>query len=188
MVDIEVIEPPLRVAVPNPASAPRMPGRCDICRKVTDLADVNLRLWLSDGTRQPGGITEATDYLVGIGQPGNDTAIRKRLKTHMRHVEAFLSDPHELAPMQRDGRVSRLIDREDVRFPTVEQRGLNLGAMAMDALMDRIESGLVEDETLIGAAKIGSAVASKKGDRAAKGIDDKLDMLARISAGVPDPA
>jgi hypothetical protein len=163
-----------------------MLSRCALCKSVADLADVNLRLWLSDGTRQPGGMKETTEYLVGIGQAGSDRAIRDRIKVHMRHVESFLDGPGDVAPMQRDSRVTRLTERPDVKFPTVEQKSLNLGSLAMDELMARIDSGMAEDETLVAAAKIGASVAGQKANRAARGADEKLDLLQRMLSGATE--
>lgn len=170
------------MAPANPGLAPKLLSRCEVCKSTADIADVNLRIWLPDGTRQPGGVIETTDYLIGIGTTGSDAAIRKRIRTHMRHVEEWLENP-VLAPMQVDDRVVRLVELADVKFPTVEQKALNVGALSLDMLGQRIQSGLVEDETLVMAAKLGASVASKKGDRAAKGADEKLDMLQRMLSG-----
>lgn len=172
----------------SPTLAP--PGRkCPVCQAVANPEDVTLRIFAADGNRIKGGIAASREYLRGMGTTGSDRTIDNRVITHRDHIEKFMRAPHPVAPMSRPEGVSRIDHREDVRFPTYEQKALNVGAQALEELSRMLDTGGWGDEaTVVAAAKIGQAVAAKKGDRAARGIDDKLDQLARLAAGMPDPA
>lgn len=166
----------------NPSLAPRN-RRCIVCNSVSDLADVNLRLLDASGNRL--GIKEAAEYMRQF--PGwhevKPATLAGRLFQHRKHVERYLRshDTAAVAPAQM-GTVTRIGEREDASWLSIQQAAMNVGRDALGLIASRLET--FEPKEQIAVARLGVSTAAKRADLEIKGHVRRSAGRMRIASGV----
>lgn len=153
--------------------------RCQICKRVAFIEDVNARLFNDAGDPQP--IAEAADYVLSIGVGMPRSSLNNSLRQHQEHVGKWLRG-EPVAP----GEVQRIeIAESPASWVSVNQQSMNMGLDALRSLAARLQAGDLEPKEEIELAKLGLNAAHKRGDiEMRRGmLRDEEDDLLRLVSG-----
>lgn len=165
--------------VANLALAPRM-ARCRVCKEVSHVEDVTMRLFDEDGGRLK--LTQATSYVRSLGMAGSDRTLWKTLGNHRDHIERWMDRGAAVAPKTPDG-VTVITERTGPsRWLDVNQAQLEVGLEASRLAMERLPE--MEDQDLVAVMRVGALAAGKRGELESRGRSlDQVDALLMLAAG-----
>lgn len=170
----------------NPVLAPRSPT-CPICRSVSSIEDVTLRLFNEDGTPVYRGRSAVAEYLTGIGIARERLTLMSWARAHQKHIEAWLQSPRALTPSEVEDGVRRIahLGEQGAHWLDVQQTGMDLGMDALRDLRVRLEAGLLEPKEEVQLAKLGVTAATARGSMEARGKGVAgIDRLLKLAAGL----
>ena len=159
--------------------------RCKVCLSIAYVEDVNARLFDAN-LDQVRDMRPAMDYARSVGMAGTDRVVRKQLRTHAAHVQAFM----EGAPVAPGaGRVTRVsVEGTPREWLHVNQQAMDIGFEALAGLYARMQAGELEPREEIELAKLGLNAAHKRGDHLTRGklLRDQAEDLLRLASGFED--
>jgi len=165
----------------NPRLSPRSTA-CSICRDVSELVDVNLRLWDEEANRIPGGTQQVARYLKSIGTAGSKRALEARAETHRDHAERYADGDRKNVAAEGEVIVPKL---GPARWLDVQQDAMDMGRSALAAALVRLDTGGMKDKDIIALAKLGVGAAGKRADLEARGRKlNQMDELLQMAAGL----
>lgn len=167
----------------NYGLAPRS-KQCWVCKSVGAPEDVTLRLLDEEGVEQP--IDDAVDYLVSCGYKATRETWRKRLASHVGHVQRSMARNtiQVITPAHLErGLVPQVAPPSgSPGWLRTTDKAVDLGDVALTTLAERLEA--MSDTDLLAAARLGQAAAAKRGDWEAKGRQlGQMDALMRLAFG-----
>jgi hypothetical protein len=179
-------DPPVLRIVPsydgaNPRLSPRSTA-CSVCRDVTELADVNLRLWDEEANRIPGGAQQVARYLASIGIAGSKRALEARVEKHRDHAERYADGERKNVSASGEVIIPKL---GPARWLDVQQDAMDAGRSAIAAATERLTEGGMQNKDIIALAKLGVGAAGKRADLEARGRKlNQMDELLQMAAGL----
>lgn len=170
----------------NPTQAPRKRS-CRVCELVAMPEDVTIRLYDPDLVWLP--LEGAVEYLQGVGLSGTSRQLNAVALTHRRHVDKFIAAEGAVAPADTAegmSRIPRPIGR--TTWVDVNQRGMDIGRTALDALEERLKiPDAIATKDLVAVANLGQSAAAKRADLEMKGQLRRAEALAQIASGFRKP-
>lgn len=166
----------------NPALAPRS-RTCKLCREVSALEDVALRLYDEQGRHLR--TKPVIEYLRSIGMTGTPQKLYNRVVTHRKHIDRWLTRGATVLPMNVESGVTRIpAESGPVRWIDAQQNAIDLGNEALRDLNVRLASGELETREVIALAKLGVSAANTRGAMEQRGKAlNGIDQLLRLAAG-----
>lgn len=169
----------------NPVLAPRN-AKCRCCQLVATIEDVTIRLY--DPELNPLPVIGAVEYLRSVGLTGTNRQLQAFALSHRRHVDKWLERGAAIAPADLADGVSRIpAPMGNTRWLDVNQQGMDIGAQAATLLIDRMQSGGMEDKDLISVAKLGQNAAMTRATLELKGAIKRKAMELQLASGFKRP-
>lgn len=169
----------------NLGLVPRSRSGCWICRHVTAVEDVTVRLFDAELRDLPP--KGAIGYMQSIGHAAKPATWQGRVAAHRKHVRRSIEKPAAYTPLGAATLVPVAPEGGLPSWVRAPDRAIDLGMDALTALKERMP--VMEDTDLVSVARLGITAASKMGDWHAKGrqlaqMDRVFDFIA--DAGLDD--